>query len=219
MELTKEFLERLIPFLFLEKEVLDKFINGLTNINTNISIEKLSKSLKDLYPKELNNLDLDYLINSTLIMNRVKETSDLNSNEFIEKILTSIKKDIKKDLIEDLDFDFLKVKFSELIKISSINRISVAKQAFFDFQNLVYDTGIQTDIRPIYDETKNSINGFVITQNIKVQYNAEDRIRELYFALDRNDLIKLKDQIDLALKKEKLLVKDMKKTGVEFIDY
>jgi hypothetical protein len=72
---------------------------------------------------------------------------------------------------------------------------------------------IITDIRPIFSEDANELQGFVPFHVLALKYHEEDETKTSYFALDYKDLATLKQQIDRAEKKEGLLRKRMGEKG------
>lgn len=65
------------------------------------------------------------------------------------------------------------------------------------------DIRVLTDIRPIFTDDSNvKINGQIILHNLKISYQEGDDIKEIFFAIDNNDIKKIKEQAERAEKKE-----------------
>lgn len=119
--------------------------------------------------------------------------------------------ELVKGLIEALTLDKFNVSanlhgfFNDLLSIKeSINLTIKATYLATDRQNILLDTRIITDVRPVFgvDEESEELKATLITHNLKIQYEEDDQIKYIYFALDANDLSVLKDHIVRAENKE-----------------
>jgi hypothetical protein len=91
-----------------------------------------------------------------------------------------------------------------IIKSSAKISLSIkALQVRSEYKNVIQDSKIITDIRVIFEDNlyadkKNAI----IVHNLKLEYLDDQEPRDLYFAMDKQDLLKLRETIDRALVKE-----------------
>jgi len=82
------------------------------------------------------------------------------------------------------------------------------------FEVVLVDTKIITDIRPIFIKDKDSeiLSGSLITNQLRILYDDSDSSEEIYFYLDKSDLIDLKDSIETALKRIEFLERDLEQS-------
>lgn len=83
--------------------------------------------------------------------------------------------------------------------------------------NVFCRSHIVTDIRPVFDEKAEQIQGFVPFHMLAITYHEGDETNTSYFALDYSDLLSMRQQIDRAEQKEKLLRDTLKDTGITII--
>ena len=103
----------------------------------------------------------------------------------------------------------------ELLEKSQNENLKITRKAFvleYDQSNLLTDSKILTDVRPIFgfEESNDEIKHSIIINKLRLSYrkNSESKEKEtLFFALDENDLKDLKFQIIRAEKKAEQIKK------------
>lgn len=125
-------------------------------------------------------------------------------SEYKDNEIQSLKKFLKEILTIDTPFYF----FDKAIKL------------LIERSKLIENFRIITDIRPVFkDQEIDSPNYCVITHNLRILYTKEFRNKKkVFFALDHQDLIELKSQIERALEKENELQKLCQKMGLEIFE-
>jgi len=148
----------------------------------------------------------------------VKDVDDFISeitNSFIEQIGSESYKDI------DDKIQSMKQFFKDLLTADTpFFYFEKATKLLLERSKLVESTRIITDIRPVFkEEIIESPDYCLITHNLRILYNKNIRNeKKAYFALDHQDLIQLKLQIERALKKEEELHKLCQKAGLEIYE-
>ena len=91
------------------------------------------------------------------------------------------------------------------IKVLVANRcVRLAAKAIelsYDYANLLKRARILTDIRPLFSEAADGIEGAVISYTLRLLYDTADGEHELSIALDEADVLSLSQQCDRALAK------------------
>ncbi|MHC9292037.1 hypothetical protein ACRCUN_06190 [Mycobacterium sp. LTG2003] len=93
-----------------------------------------------------------------------------------------------------------------LLNNATIQRYAKALTLRNEYERIVTDTRILSDIRPVFDDDEENpgIRAAIVNHTLRFTYTAGDGERhESHFALDVHDLEKLKAQIERALKKDK----------------
>lgn len=80
----------------------------------------------------------------------------------------------------------------------------------YEHQNVLFDSSIVTDIRPIFDDTAREILQLSITHVLEVDYFDGDRRNQLFATLDSADVAKLKSWCERAQTKEATLKTKLK---------
>jgi hypothetical protein len=115
--------------------------------------------------------------------------------------------------VQDIASAFRDVLDSKLIRMSA-----TANELSYDYANLTRHIRILSDIRPLFNEHAESIEGAVISHTLRLQYDSADGEHELSLALDEEDIAKLMRQCERALKKSSAARKLMEeKAGVPTI--
>ena len=95
--------------------------------------------------------------------------------------------------------------FSELVELPAILQFVKAVELRNAYENILTDSRIVTDIRPVFPDGKvDRVEAAMINHTILLTYQngEESEAQRLYVAVDLDDLEKLKAQIDRALDKE-----------------
>ena len=89
----------------------------------------------------------------------------------------------------------------ELVRDQSVRLASTAIELAYDYANLLRQTKILTDIRPLFNETADEIEAAVISYTLRLRYDSADGEHELSIALDESDVKTLAVQCARALSK------------------
>ncbi|WP_191496159.1 hypothetical protein [Mycobacterium simulans] len=92
-----------------------------------------------------------------------------------------------------------------LLQSATVRRFAKALTLHNEYERIVTDTRILSDIRPVFDDDEGdpAIEAVIVNHTLRFSYTAGDGDHELHFALDASDLKKLKAQIERALEKDK----------------
>lgn len=118
----------------------------------------------------------------------------------IESLLASLP-DTKLDEGEKSNLTKLAPTLGKLLGHGYVNLSSKALHLGFDHANIFNSANIITDIRPVFDESREEIVSAVISQTLRVHYSSGSQTQNLSLALDNDDILTLRDACDEALKK------------------
>jgi len=187
---------------------------------TKEDVEKLTSYLANIPVGKINNLDND-----------IAELFDYDKANEILKTITSFSElmGFKNDTIEDVAKnlcdsyrDMNRGKTSdEKIGILYENLVAIfrnyknlglalkARDLLLENEHNFHDSKIISDVRLIFDEDlENKKRHGVVIHRLHIQYRKERNIKEIFLALDMNDLEQLKDEIDRAIKKHEVIKND-----------
>jgi hypothetical protein len=106
-------------------------------------------------------------------------------------------------------------KLTQLLSIGRIERSGKIEQLKTDYQNILEDAKILTDLRPVFDKPGDRPVGFIVTHTLKIVTHESGEHKELFFALDRDDVLTLKRTAERALEKMASLQDFIKSTNLE----
>ena len=129
------------------------------------------------------------------------------SQRNIENIITDLVDSFLETKDGKSNYLNLKSNLQQLVRIGS--RLHLTHKAFqllSDYDKIYVDSRIISDVRIIFnDDLKNSNQEAAIVHQLKIEHHERGEIKSTFFALDINDLEKLKEYINRAIEKEKLL--------------
>ncbi len=98
----------------------------------------------------------------------------------------------------------------DLLSSKILRRAATAIDLTYEYTNLFRRARVLTDIRPIFSESGEEIDGAVISHTLHLVYDSLDGDHELSVALDFLDIKKLKEQCDRAIIKAETSQKVMR---------
>ena len=185
----------------LKKNLTYKISDILKKLDIGDGPETLAKKLSDI--KDLSKLDL------SLISFTIFSLISLAQKENIEHLVNNLtqayslkNKEAKKDKITNLKNNLITI----LNSIDKINLTFKAIELQSEYDKIFTDCRVISDIRLIFlDKLDESPKQALVIHNLKMEYQQDEKIKESFFALDLDDLMKLKEQIERAIEKEKII--------------
>jgi hypothetical protein len=211
-----EIYQKGFKFLFkLSDEIRNQLLEELKNAPDNLSLDDLVNRLGLTLKIEKN--EIDEIIRSILSLFALKESEDLDITTFASEIAEALKKTKDEALKPPVNFQLeslLSLLESPFYIKTKATRLAAERD------RILLNTRIITDVRPIFTEDIScKIKANMILHNLKIEYAESGQFKEINFALDKDDLKKLKDYIERAEKKEKVLREELKKTDIIILDY
>lgn len=191
------------------------FINELSRESKEMLFDELGKidadfelsEIVDYLDGRIDGVEKDNLIDIITIYERLigaKNAIDASLDEFIslfEKALIETKASELTPNEEVLD-DFRKLLSSN----KNIETRAKVIEVITEQERVFFESNIYQDLRTIFGEDGN-IEASVIIHNLKIEYKEDNRIKELFFALDNNDLAKLAKKIKKAQEQSEVIKK------------
>jgi hypothetical protein len=98
---------------------------------------------------------------------------------------------------------------NELSCVRAIANTAKAIELSYDSDNLLQHTRILTDVRPLFSEDAQSIDGAIVAHTLRLRYDSAGVDHELSLALDISDLRRLIEDCERALLKEQTAQKKL----------
>ena len=188
------------------EENFNLFINKIKNVPLSSSYEDINNFLET-------ETDYSFLISNLYYSLATWEQSD---SEFLDVLYFSY---LESESEKKVDKELFYSRLNRLIDIKNNLRTDFKAQNLrTDFEKILFDLKILTDVRPIFDISDSSkFSGGVVTHQLRINYNEDGENREIYFSLDKNDLEKIGKVVDRAIKKETSIMKELDKTNLKII--
>ena len=185
----------------LKKDLTYKVSDVLKKLDIGDGPETLAKKLSDI--KHLSKSDL------SLISFTIFSLISLAQKENIEHLVDGLTQAYSLENKEAQEDEITNLKNNLIIILNSIDKINLtfkAKILQSEYDKIFTDCRVISDIRLIFlDKLNESPKQALVIHNLKVEYQQNEKIKESFFALDLDDLIMLKEQIERAIEKEKII--------------
>ena len=158
-----------------------------------------------------------------LYHNLLEEQIIKDYDDFVSQIINSFIEQNESERYKDTDNEIQSMKqfFKELITADTpFFYFEKAIKLLLERSKLIETIRIITDIRPVFKEHDIEAPDYcLITHNLRILYSEDlDNSKKTFFALDHQDLIQLRSQIERALEKEEELQKLCQKAGLEIFE-
>lgn len=122
-----------------------------------------------------------------IVQNLTKDLSQIEESRWTEQQLR--------------DWRQLEPLLEELFSVGAVETASKAVDLAYEYANLFHTARVVTDIRPVFDEEANRVTAAVISQTLRLYFSSEDGDHSLSVALDQQDLERLRDSCERAIRK------------------
>lgn len=116
--------------------------------------------------------------------------------EFIRDVIAAVSVDESPALIEDL---------GRILEHPNLVVLSRGSELWTDHPRTLVRAQIISDIRPIFSTSADEMVSCLIIHQLKLTCMEDDRMVELFVALDHKDLIEIRDRVQRALQKEETI--------------
>ena len=86
-----------------------------------------------------------------------------------------------------------------------------------DHDRVFYNSRIMTDIRSVFNKSADAVDATVIVHTLVIHFGQGGDHKDIYFAMDAEDIKNLQEALDRAKKKEKTLRSLIQKTSTQHI--
>jgi hypothetical protein len=195
---------------------LDKLLQGLREAEPSLYVGELIPKVaaKSQMPPD----DVQAILSVLASLYVTRDRQGYGMEPFLEEIRSSLQlSDIPID--DAVSWPRLRTFFDNALRLEDSLGVS-AKALFVMLQHeRVYGSArIFTDIRPVFKtDIAEAPGAAVLIHMLRIGYHEDNAHRELYFAMDGDDLRQLLDTVHRALRKEETLEAMMTKSGVRIL--
>lgn len=145
--------------------------------------------------------DAESVCRQTLALNGLMRQTNLGVDDLASGLSKAI------ESYEEEDPEFVRAwqnsreQFLRLIGTKACRLTAKAIDLAYDFANLFRRGRILTDVRPLFNQTNDDIEGVVISYTLRLRYDNVAGDHDLSLAMDQRDVEQLKQECEKALKK------------------
>ncbi len=193
-------------------------LRDLGSENLKKAIDKFKNhKLKTFFPKTIEEefkklfadvgYDAKIIVRQLFHLYKLRRQSELEPKAIFEGLLNGISEaegSLKWEKEEIDNWKRLKPQIIELLSLPLLEVAFKATELTTEYDNILQNTVVLTDIRPIYNETATEIEGTLVTFTLRLQYFDKNRGSEVIsLALDIDDVKKMIKSGQRAIEKAK----------------
>lgn len=187
-------------------------------IKEGLSAMALTHSIRSLTDKLTETSSLEYEEISQIFYSVGSLTSLITESESISELVDDITKiSLRDDIIKAGKKDIFENRLLFLLENKQIYYASKAQDLITEYSNIFLTSKIASDIRPVFDiDVDQNPKGALIVHNLHIHYQSdtESDHKDLFLALDINDIQLLKNTLERAEKKQISLQNILKSSGI-----
>jgi hypothetical protein len=169
--------------------------------------------------KAVSAADLKGLVHALASLYRLRSRSDITAEVLANDVAEATSKD---GYFQGISPDLTRDRLARLLALDSLNLIDAkAKELQSEAERTFCDTRIVTDLRPVFgSNVAGSPDAMIIVHTLKIGYHdaGDQKHKEMYFALDTDDIGKLAEALRRAQDKTKALKAKMDSVGIPTVD-
>lgn len=198
-QIPKTFRSGFVELSKLDDNAFQSVLESLKSIPISLGTTNLLKNMRDT------NLTLGpgvaHILDSVSNLLMVRDRKDASIEELADDVISLIKKgeieDFKSPSEEQMKS--LRYRIVEMMKCDALYYSAKAIDDLTEHEHIFLSAKFLTDCRPILGLNINpDVNIAVIFHMLQIHYHDSTQHKEMYFALDEDDLLKLREAIDRA---------------------
>lgn len=200
-----------------QTSLVEEISNILIILPVGTGIEGIAKKVKLDLGDKIDESDVEEIIKTLFSLVGFNNENTVDFTEFVDDITKSYSDEFH---LEDTSLEILNKNLINLYSNSQNIRITLkANNLLGEYEKLFLDCRVLSDIRIIFnenlDEDKQTA---VVVHQLKLDYVKHGESQQTFFALDNNDLRKLKIAVERALEKDKNIRENMYSNNLQFIE-
>jgi hypothetical protein len=189
----------LAKIVVLPPEIVSAMADALAKASVS-SLKEMTAAVE--WAAMLSTEDAEAVMTSLRSLYIFRASAETSVAEFIPVLIAAMQSSGSRDLaVSDNDKPSVTAKLTSLLGLNTLERASKIEQLKADHHSIFYDAKILTDLRPVFDQPTEQPIGAIVTDTLKITFHECGEHRELYFALDAEDVLTLKKIADRATEK------------------
>jgi hypothetical protein len=221
LTVPREQVEHIKKFLELPDDKVEEFLAALSKVGPQFNVADLASEVTD-------SLDLEPGLVRGIVgvlgsLYLTKNAEDIPTEPFIDQVVSAALKKADTFAKENADAQWAKLRkfLSAALSLErTVGATAKAGHVLTQHERVFSSVQILTDIRSIFHQNvaEKPEAALIIHMLRLTQRDRYNHLTDQYFALDSNDIRKIKTVIDRAMKKEETLKKLMKDSNVTVLD-
>ena len=185
-------------------------LEALQSARPSLSIDILADEASLVLPTRLEGVV--QIVRALNSMHRARLRADRSIEDFVQSIARSFAAQSR----EPFDKSKLVHRISLLLRAQALLVSARASDLQHDFDRVFVSAKIVSDVRTVFNQSGDNIQGSMVIHNLNVTYAQEGDFKNFYVAMDSADLAKLRTVLDRADVKGSALKISVEKAGNTF---
>jgi hypothetical protein len=195
----------------------DAFLDALSKAEPSLNKDDFWKHVAK-HVERIDKAVVESILHEIFLMDDAR--SELELDGFVEAVAEAATEAKSKEFpIEEGDRKILKDRLARIF--DGRKGLSITMKAMgvvADQDHLFLNARILTDIRPVFNESGDSVDAAVIVHNLRIHYGVDRDHKDFYVVLDTGDIQALRDVLDRADAKAKCLQGLLKTSDISYLD-
>jgi hypothetical protein len=145
---------------------------------------------------------VDALIVTLQSLYQVRASTETPLKEFVADVLDAMVATGRPDMeVPASNRDYFAARMEAVLGVDSLNFLAKAAALQRDHEHIFHDAKILTDLRPVFHAPNEPPREVILEYTLKVVFHDGNRHREIYMALDADDMSRLRKVIERAEEK------------------
>lgn len=167
--------------------------------------------------------ELDEILDTLISLSALRDDMSMSTSEFVRTISDVMDESGFEDLsfTEEDDRNFFEATLTQLLEIEPFEVASKALSLVYEQDHIVHGNfRVLTDMRPIFSSQfeEPSVRGAMVTYTLKFEYHDGSETRELFVALNSQQIDQLAEAVDRAKVKAEELKQFLDKSSIYYVE-
>ena len=142
-----------------------------------------------------------HLLHGLLNLHYLRQDMEISGDQILQVVTRTLEKDATEEW-RRANLDAWRASQPKLVEALSernpVGMLGKARRLQYAHEHLLRSTRVLTDLRPVFDDDADEILGGIVTHSLIVEYTEAKTRRRIHFALDTEDVLRLKLQCERA---------------------
>jgi len=186
----------------LPDEPMNALFTALSEVSPSLDLKSVASAVASRV-ESVPRAEINRIVRAILSLYSARAYPDVPSSsadDFVDDIWEAMSQSGRKELlVTEENKDRIKARLKRLLSLEALNVVSKALNLRSEHEHILCSARILTDVRPLYGPNpKVPPNAVVITHMLRLAYHEGDKIKEIYIALDAEDIKELRVLLDRA---------------------
>ncbi len=186
----------------LPDDSIEEIATALSEVTPSLDLKALASEVSSRV-KSVARADISRIVRLVVSLYSARAYSDPSSSsidEFVDDICEALSRSGRKELeVTEENKERVKGRLRRMLSLEALDVASKALSLQHEHEHVYCNARILTDARPVYGPNPNAApQAAVVTHTLKLMYHKGDQLREIYIALDGEDIKQLRTLLDRA---------------------